>query len=357
MGAMTGQMETDQYDKAQDLLLREPRRWLITGVAGFVGSNLLETLLKLNQQVVGLDNFLTGRRRNLEEVRTIVSPFQWERFVFIEGDMRDVETCRKACHRVDYVLHQAALGSVPRSVENPIATNEHNVVGFLNMLVAAKDSNVRRFVYASSSSVYGDHPDLPKVEDKTGRPLSPYALTKQTNEAYAETFDRVYGFQSIGLRYFNLFGPRQDPEGPYAAVIPRWFAGLIRGAEVYINGDGETSRDFCFVENAVQTNILAASTANEHALGQVFNVACGQRTTLNELFELIRTIVGKTHQHAREAKPTYRDFSKGDIRHSLADISKARLLMGYNPRYLVGAGLEKAAKWYIDEASVGAGAA
>ena len=224
--------------------------------------------------------------------------------------MRDVETCRKACHRVDYVLHQAALGSVPRSVENPIATNEHNVVGFLNMLVAAKDNNVRRFVYATSSSVYGDHPDLPKVEEKTGRPLSPYALTKQTNEAYAETFDRVYGFQSIGLRYFNLFGPRQDPEGPYAAVIPRWFAGLIRGEQVYINGDGETSRDFCFVENAVQTNILAASTANEHAVGQVFNVACGQRTTLNELFELIRTIVGKTHHHAREARPTYRDLAR-----------------------------------------------
>ena len=342
----------DQYDKVQDRLLREPRKWLVTGVAGFIGSNLLETLLRLNQQVVGLDNFLTGRRRNLEVVRSIVSPLQWERFVFIEGDIRDVETCRKACHQVDYVLHEAALGSVPRSIENPIATNDHNVVGFLNMLVAAKDASVKRFVYATSSSVYGDHPGLPKEEDKTGKPLSPYALTKRTNEAYADVFDRVYGFRSIGLRYFNVFGPRQDPEGPYAAVIPRWFSGLIGRREVFINGDGETSRDFCFVENVVQANILAACTLNEDALGQVFNVACGERTTLNELFELIRAAVGKTYPHAREQRPTYRDFSRGDIRHSLADVSKAGSLMGYKPRYLVAAGLEKAASWYMSEAAM-----
>jgi UDP-N-acetylglucosamine 4-epimerase len=344
--------KVDHYDKVQELLLRNPKKWLITGVAGFIGSNLLETLLRLDQQVVGLDNFLTGRRRNLEEVKSKVSALQWEGFVFIEGDIREVETCRKACHQVDYVLHQAALGSVPRSIENPIATNEHNVVGFLNMLVAAENAAVKRFVYATSSSVYGNHPDLPKVEDKTGKPLSPYALTKQVNEAYAEVFDRVYQFQGIGLRYFNVFGPRQDPKGPYAAVIPRWFAGLINGDEVYINGDGETSRDFCFVENVVQANLLAACTQNQGALGQVFNIACGQRTTLNELFELIRDIVAETHPSVREARAIYRDFSGGDIRHSLADISKATLLLGYYPRYLVAAGLEKAATWYTNKANV-----
>jgi len=242
---------------------------------------------------------------------------------------------------------------VPRSVENPIATNEHNLVGFLNMMVAVRDAGVKRFVYASSSSVYGDHPDLPKVEAATGRPLSPYALTKQMNEAYAEVFARVYGLKSIGLRYFNVFGPRQDPEGPYAAVIPRWFDSLIRGTNAYINGDGETSRDFCFVDNAVQANLLAACAEDERALDQAFNVACGQRTTLKELFELIRTIVGRTYPHAREAQPVYRDFSKGDIRHSLADVSKARDLLGYEPQYQVGPGLEEAANWYLRQGSGG----
>ena len=280
-------------------------------------------------------------------MRSSVGPGQWGHFTFIEGDIRDPETCRKTCEGVDYVLHQAALGSVPRSVENPIATNEHNLVGFLNMIVAVRDAGVKRFVYASSSSVYGDHLDLPKVEGTTGRPLSPYALTKQMNEAYAEVFARVYGLKSIGLRYFNVFGPRQDPEGPYAAVIPRWFDSLISGRDVYINGDGETSRDFCFVGNAVQANLLAACAEEERALDQVFNIACGQRTTLNELFELIRTIVGKTYPHAREARPVYRAFSKGDIRHSLADVSKARELLGYDPRYQVGPGLEEAARWYL----------
>ena len=319
----------------------------MTGVAGFIGSNLLEGLLKLNQQVVGLDNFLTGHRHNLEEVKSLASDEQWSKFVFIEGDIRNLETCRRACAGVEYVLHQAALGSVPRSIENPIATNEHNVAGFLNMITAAKDEKVKRFVYASSSSVYGDHPELPKVEEKVGRLLSPYALTKQINEAYAEVFNRVYGFQSIGLRYFNVFGPRQDPEGPYAAVIPKWFAGLRKGEDVCIYGDGETSRDFCYVENVVQANLLAACTENEEAINRVFNIAYGERTTLNELFELICDNVTRSSPDSAKARPVYRDFRPGDIRHSLADITKARDLLGYEPEYSVGGGLEKTAEWYL----------
>jgi UDP-N-acetylglucosamine 4-epimerase len=319
----------------------------VTGVAGFIGSNLLEALLKLNQRVVGLDNFVTGHRHNLEEVNSLVSPDQWSKFIFIEGDIRNLETCRKACAGVDFVLHQAALGSVPRSIENPIATNEHNVGGFLNMITAAKDGKVKRFVYASSSSVYGDHPELPKVEEKAGRPLSPYALTKQVNEAYAGVFARVYGLQSIGLRYFNVFGPRQDPNGPYAAVIPKWFAGLRKGEDVYIYGDGETSRDFCYVENVVQANLLAARTENEEALNQVFNVAYGERTTLNELFELIRDNVAKSSPDSAKARPVYRDFRPGDIPHSLADIGKAKRLLAYEPEFSVRSGLEKAGQWYL----------
>lgn len=330
---LTSEDGADQYSAVQNLLPANPRRWLVTGVAGFIGSNLLETLLKLNQQVIGLDNFLTSDWHNLNEVESLVPQEQWSMFILIEGDIRDSETCRDACDGVDYVLHQAALGSVPRSIENPIATNEHNLVGFLNMIVAARDAKVKRLVYATSSSVYGDHADLPKLEDKTGRPLSPYALTKQMNQAYAELFARVYSFQSIGLRYFNVFGPRQAPEGPYAAVIPRWFAGLIRGDDVHINGDGETSRDFCFVENVVQANLLAARTENENAFNQLYNIACGERTTLNQLFELIQSNVVRSYPYVREARPVYRDFSKGDIRHSLADINKARRLLGYSPRY------------------------
>ncbi|MGD0233437.1 MAG: NAD-dependent epimerase/dehydratase family protein [Syntrophorhabdales bacterium] len=335
------------YTTIRSTLVKSPRKWLVTGVAGFIGSNLLDALLKLNQQVVGLDNFLTGHRHNLEEVNSLVSAEQWSKFAFIEGDTRNLETCRKACDGVDYVLHQAALGSVPRSIENPIATNEHNLTGFLNMIVAARDSKVQRFVYASSSSVYGDHPDLPKREEKTGRPLSPYAVTKQMNEAYAEVFAKVYGFQNIGLRYFNVFGPRQDPNGPYAAVIPKWFAGLSKGEEIFVYGDGETSRDFCYVENVVQANLLAACTDAYDALNQVYNIAFGERTTLNELFHLIRKNLARLSPRPIQAHPAYRDFRAGDIRHSHADISKAKRLLGYEPGYSVRDGLEKAGQWYV----------
>ena len=276
-----------------------------------------------------------------------MSPDLWKNFSFIEGDIRDLKTCRQGCKGVDFVLHQAALGSVPRSIENPIATNENNLVGFLNMMVAARDAAVKRFVFATSSSVYGDHPDLPKVEDKVGRPLSPYAVTKKMNELYADVFGEVYGFKTIGLRYFNVFGPRQDPNGPYAAVIPKWFSALRNGEDVFINGDGTTSRDFCFVDNAVQANILAACTENEMALNQVYNVAFGGRTTLNELFEFIRAKVAAANPSVATVKPIYRDFRPGDILHSLANINKAKMLLGYDPQYSVQTGLEKAGKWYL----------
>jgi UDP-N-acetylglucosamine/UDP-N-acetylgalactosamine 4-epimerase len=336
-----------KYDETKAQLLATPRMWLITGVAGFIGSNLLEALLKLNQRVIGLDNFLTGYQRNLDEVQSLVLPNQWENFKFIQGDIRDLSVCHKACEGVDYVLHQAALGSVPRSMEDPVTTNAHNLTGFLNMLVAARDARVKRFVYASSSSVYGDEPDLPKREDKIGRPLSPYAVTKQVNETYSEVFARAYGLPTIGLRYFNVFGQRQAPDGPYAAVIPKWFAALTECEDVFIYGDGETSRDFCFVENVVQANVLAACTLNDNAQNQVFNIACGDRITLNELFELIRSNVAKSYPIAKETKPVYCKFRQGDIRHSLADISKAKRLLGYEPEYKVHTGLEKAATWYL----------
>jgi UDP-N-acetylglucosamine 4-epimerase len=341
-------MTTNYYESVQKMLSDAPKRHLITGVAGFIGSHLLEKLLKLNQQVVGLDNFLTGFRHNLAEVRSLVSEKQWDNFIFIEGDITDLETCRRACKGADYVMHEAALGSVPRSIKDPVATNENNLTGFLNVILAAKDEGVKRFVYATSSSVYGDHPDLPKVEDKIGRPLSPYAVTKQTDEAYAGVFSRVYGLEYIGLRYFNVFGPRQDPNGPYAAVIPKWFAGLVDGAEIFINGDGETSRDFCFVENVVQANILSICTGNEEAINQVYNIACGDRTTLNELFALIRDSVAQSHPKAAQVQPAYRDFRPGDIRHSLADTSKARKLLKYEPHYSVREGMKRTAQWYVD---------
>ena len=339
----------NRYEELKVVLLKKQNTWLITGVAGFIGSNLLETLLNLGQRVVGLDNFLTGHKRNLEEVKEFVSPDQWKNFSFIEGDIRDLEICRQVCKGVDFVLHQAALGSVPRSIENPIATNENNLVGFLNMIVASRDAAVQRFVFATSSSVYGDHPALPKVEDQVGRPLSPYAVTKKMNELYADVFAEVYGFKTIGLRYFNVFGPRQDPNGPYAAVIPKWFSALRNSEDVFINGNGETSRDFCFVDNAVQANILAACTANEMALNQVYNVAFGGRTTLNELFELIREKVAAVCPSVIAVKPIYRDFRPGDILHSLANIDKAKMLLGYDPQYSVRAGLEKAGKWYLGD--------
>jgi UDP-N-acetylglucosamine 4-epimerase len=337
----------NNYKIIQERLINQPQKWLITGVAGFIGSNLLEKLLKMNQQVIGLDNFLTGHMSNLEEVKTSISSEQWKNFVFIKGDIRDLKTCQQACNGVDYVLHQAALGSVPRSIENPIATNENNLTGFLNMMVAARDAQVKRFVYATSSSVYGDHPDLPKVEDKVGRPLSPYAVTKKMNEMYADVFAEVYGFKTIGLRYFNVFGPRQDPNGPYAAVIPKWFSALRNGEDVFINGDGETSRDFSFIENVVQANIIAAYTENEEACNQVYNIAYGGLVTLKELFELIRDIVAKDFPSVAQAIPIYRDFRQGDIRHSFANIDKAKRLLGYDPEYPVSAGLEIAGKWYL----------
>ena len=326
--------------------LETQHHWLITGVAGFIGSNLLETLLLHGQKVTGLDNFSTGHRHNLDEVRDSVTPEQWDRFRFIEGDIRDLDTCMTACEGVTYVLHQAALGSVPRSIVDPLLTNANNVTGFLNMLVAAKDSKVARFVYAASSSTYGDHPGLPKVEETIGKPLSPYAVTKYVNELYAEVFLKTYGMDSVGLRYFNVFGKRQDPEGAYAAVIPKWFASLLRGETVWINGDGETSRDFCFIDNCVQANILAACAEGPEIAGSVFNVAFGQRTTLGELFHLIRDEAAKFMPGCAEALPSHRDFRAGDVRHSLADISRSRRLLGYDPEYGVRDGLAQAGEWY-----------
>jgi len=339
-------MNTFQQTKKN--LLANPKRWLITGVAGFIGSNLLETLLKLNQIVVGLDNFSTGHRHNLEQVQALVPGEQWDNFFFIEADIRDIKACQNGCTDIHYVLHQAALGSVPRSIENPLLSNENNVTGFLNMLVAARDAGVSRFVYAASSSTYGDHPGLPKIEETIGKPLSPYAVTKYVNELYADVFATTYDFKTIGLRYFNVFGQRQDPNGAYAAVIPKWFAGLIKGETVYINGDGETSRDFCYIDNCVQANILAACTKNEEALNQVFNVACGERTTLNELFRLIHARVARVFPQKENIKPIHRDFRPGDVRHSLADINKGKKLLGYVPAYSVREGLDIAADWYIE---------
>ncbi len=335
------------YTKRQEELREQPKTWLVTGVAGFIGSNLLETLLKLDQQVIGLDNFSTGFQHNLDEVRSLVGDEQWRRFTFIKGDIRDLETCHRACRNVDYVLHQAALGSVPRSIEDPITTNANNITGFLNMLVAARDAGVGRMVYAASSSTYGDHPDLPKVEENIGNPLSPYAVTKLVDELYARVFARTYGFATIGLRYFNIFGRRQDPDGAYAAVIPKWFAGLLSGEPVYINGDGKTSRDFCYIDNCVQANIMAATAEGEETADQVYNVAFGERTSLNELYALIQERVQPHFPAAATAQPIYRDFRPGDVRHSLADISKARRMIGYEPEYSIAGGLDEAASWYI----------
>ena len=336
------------FDIIKSELFNLPKRWLITGVAGFIGSNLLESLLQLNQKVVGLDNFSTGHVHNLEDVKSNVSEEAYGNFTFIEGDITDYDTCMKACEGCDYVLHQAALGSVPRSIENPIRTNENNITGFLNMLVAAKEARIKRFVYAASSSTYGDHEALPKIEAVIGKPLSPYAVTKYVNELYADVFSRTYNAKTIGLRYFNVFGKRQDPNGAYAAVIPLWFGSLIRGEPAYINGDGETSRDFCYIDNCVQANLLAACTGNEDALNQVYNVAFGERTTLNALFGYIRERLAPHYPGVAKKKPVYREFRKGDVRHSLADINKIKNLLGYAPQYSVAAGLDETARWYID---------
>lgn len=324
-----------------------PKTWLITGVAGFIGSNLLETLLKLDQPVVGLDNFATGHQRNLDEVRSLVSSQQWARFKFIEGDIRKLDDCRQACAHIDYVLHEAALGSVPRSINDPVTTNGTNIDGFLNMLVAARDAKIKSFVYAASSSTYGDHPSLPKIEDVIGKPLSPYAVTKYVNELYAHVFARTYGFTTVGLRYFNVFGKRQDPKGAYAAVIPRWASAMISGEDVFINGDGETSRDFCFVDNAVQANVLAATATNEIARNQVYNVAAGNRTSLNQLFCILRdTLTANNIPYSRT--PIYRSFRDGDVRHSQADISKIVHLLGFSVSHSIKTGIECAMPWYIN---------
>lgn len=335
-----------QYQTVCEQLQQAPKTWLITGVAGFIGSNLLETLLNLNQNVVGLDNFATGHQHNLDEVQSLVKPEQWANFKFYEGDIRNFEDCQIACVGVDYVLHQAALGSVPRSIADPITTNAANITGFLNMLTAARDAEVKSFTYAASSSTYGDHPALPKVEENIGKPLSPYAVTKYVNELYAEVFARTYGFKTIGLRYFNVFGKRQDPNGAYAAVIPKWTAAMITGDDLFINGDGETSRDFCFIENTVQANILAATTQNDEAKNQVYNVAVGDRTTLNDLFNAIKAALNENRMiYTKE--PVYRDFRAGDVRHSQASVEKINNLLGYKPEFIISQGIDQAMPWYI----------
>ena len=336
----------NQYQELIAQLAQRPRVWLVTGAAGFIGSNLVEALLRLNQRVIGLDNFSTGSERNLAEVRALLGPVQWENYFHIQGDTRDPETCNGAAAGVDFILHQAALGSVPRSLANPIDSHSANVTGFINMLVAARDARVKRFVYASSSSVYGDHPGLPKVEDKTGRCLSPYAATKLVNEIYADVFARCYGLETIGLRYFNVFGARQDPAGPYAAVIPKWIAAMLRNEPVWINGDGQTSRDFCYVANVVQANLLAATTQVPDALNQVYNIAFHARTTLNELFRLLREKLAPHYPDLERLQPGYRDFRAGDVKHSFADISKAQGLLGYEPSHNIDHGLTEAIEWY-----------
>ena len=333
-----------RYAQIKTQLSQSPKTWLITGCAGFIGSNLLEQLLTLNQTVVGLDNFATGHQHNLDEVQTQVTEQQWRCFKFIEGDIRNTEDCNQAVTNVDYILHQAALGSVPRSIADPILTNSANITGFLNMLVAAKNAKVKTFVFAASSSTYGDHPALPKVEDTIGKPLSPYAVTKYVNELYADVFNKTYGLNSIGLRYFNVFGKRQDPDGAYAAVIPKWTAAMINNQNVLINGDGETSRDFCFIENAVQANILAA-TAEDKGLNQIYNVALGDRTTLNTLFNSLQSALKNNGVHYSQSA-VYQAFRAGDVRHSQADISKAQELLGFEPEYRIQQGIDKAMPWY-----------
>jgi len=345
-----------KYEQLQEHLKDNQSTWLVTGVAGFIGSNLLEKLLILNQNVVGLDNFDTGHQHNIdqaiEEANKATDKDLSSNFKFINGDIREIEDCKQACDGVDYVLHQAALGSVPRSIEDPINTNRANIDGFLNMLVASKDANVKRFVYAASSSTYGDHPDLPKVEDMIGNPLSPYAVTKVVNELYANVFAKTYGFKTIGLRYFNIFGKRQDPNGAYAAVIPKWVAAILNKDDVYINGDGETSRDFCYIDNAVQMNLLAATTDNNEATDQVYNVALNDRTSLNKLYQMIEERLIQRTQGLEKKEPIYQDFRAGDVRHSQANIDKAKMLLDYQPKYMISEGMDEAMDWYVGSLSL-----
>ena len=347
-----------KYEQLQEHLKSDQNTWLVTGVAGFIGSNLLEKLLILNQKVVGLDNFDTGYQHNINQAMEDASIATGkdikqlkQDFIFIEGDIRQLEDCQKACSSVDYVLHQAALGSVPRSIEDPINTNKANIDGFLNMLVASRDAKVKRFVYAASSSTYGDHPGLPKVEDEIGAPLSPYAVTKVVNELYASVFAKTYGFKTIGLRYFNIFGKRQDPEGAYAAVIPKWVSDILSGKDVFINGDGKTSRDFCYIDNTVQMNLLAATTTDSNSTDQVYNVAVNDQTDLNQLYQMIEEKLIDRVDGLTTKDQIYRDFRAGDVRHSLADISKAKNLLGYSPNYKIDEGLNESMDWYISDLS------
>jgi UDP-N-acetylglucosamine 4-epimerase len=335
------------FDYVAEHLRDRQYRWLVTGAAGFIGSNLVEALLKLGQRVTGLDNFSTGHQHNLDEVREIVGGQCWAGFHFIEGDIRDAATCARACEGIDFVLHEAALGSVTRSIEDPQRTHDVNVTGFVNVLVAARAAKVKRFVYAASSSTYGDHPGLPKMEDLIGKPLSPYAVTKYVNELYADVFARCYGIEAIGLRYFNVFGPRQDPQGAYAAVIPQWVAAMIDNRPVFINGDGETSRDFCFIDNVVQANLLAALATKPEAVNTVYNVALNQRTSLNELYYMMRELLQERFSHLQDAQPQYKNFRAGDVRHSQADITRARDSLGYAPTHDIAAGLREAMDWYV----------
>jgi len=341
-----------RYEQLQEYLKDNQSTWLVTGVAGFIGSNLLEKLLILNQKVVGLDSFDTGYQHNvdqaIQDANNITGKDLSNNFRFINGDIRKLNDCKNACNGVDYVLHQAALGSVPRSIEDPIGTNEANINGFLNMLVASRDAKVKRFVYAASSSSYGDNPDLPKVEHMIGNPLSPYAVTKLVNELYANVFAKNYDFKTIGLRYFNIFGKRQDPDGAYAAVIPKWVGAILNKEDVYINGDGETSRDFCYIDNTVQMNLLAATTDNEEAADQVYNVALNDRTSLNELHKMIEERLIQRVEGLEKKKPIYREFRSGDVRHSQASIDKAQKLLDYQPKYKISEGMDDAIDWYVN---------
>lgn len=334
------------YESVQAELQQQPKKWLITGVAGFIGSNLLERLLKLDQQVVGLDNFSTGFKENLESVREAVSVEQWDRFTFFEGDICDYKTCEHVVKDADYVLHQAALGSVPRSINDPLTTNNSNITGFLSILHASKEARVKSFIYAASSSTYGDHPGLPKVEPIIGSPLSPYAVTKYVNELYAAVYAKTYGFNTIGLRYFNVFGPRQNPNGAYAAVIPNWIGKLLKKESIQINGDGTTSRDFCFIENVIQINILAACS-EEGVKDNVFNVALGDRTSLNELKDMIIAAISENGVVCC-SEVQYMPFRKGDVKHSQADISKAQELLGYRPTHKIEDGIKETVSWFLN---------